>query len=128
MDNLQKLKNYLDGVLDVPTIKKWIEPLKYIGTLEKTLFLGAPDRKNLQWVRQNLLEDIKPAAIGEHQVDDGGNECVLAEQLGGFLAAGGPNGVIAAARERLLRDGADALIIIDNKYPDLLAVHVRSLH
>jgi chromosomal replication initiator protein len=58
MDNLQKLKNYLDGVLDVPTIKKWIEPLKYIGTLEKSLFLGAPDRKNLQWVRQNLLEDI----------------------------------------------------------------------
>ncbi len=58
MDNLQKLKNYLKSVLDEPTIKKWIEPLKYIGTLENTLFLGAPDKKNLQWVKQNLLEDI----------------------------------------------------------------------
>ncbi len=58
MDNLQKLKTYLESVLDEPTIQKWIEPLKYIGTLETTLFLGAPDRKNLQWVRQNLLEDI----------------------------------------------------------------------
>jgi chromosomal replication initiator protein len=58
MDNLQKLKNYLKGVLDEPSIKKWIEPLKYIGTLENTLFLGAPDKKNLQWVKQNLLEDI----------------------------------------------------------------------
>ena len=58
MDNLQKLKNYLNGVLDEPTIRKWIEPLKYIGTLEKTLFLGAPDKKNMQWVKQNLLEDI----------------------------------------------------------------------
>ena len=45
MDNLQKLKNYLKSVLDEPTIKKWIEPLKYIGTLENTLFLGAPDKK-----------------------------------------------------------------------------------
>ena len=58
MDNLQKLKNYLKGVLDEPSIKKWIEPLKYIGTLENTIFLGAPDKKNLQWVKQNLLEDI----------------------------------------------------------------------
>jgi chromosomal replication initiator protein len=58
MDNLQKLKNYLKNVLDEPTIKKWIDPLKYIGTLENTLFLGAPDKKNLQWVKQNLLEDI----------------------------------------------------------------------
>lgn len=58
MDNLQKLKNYLNGVLDEPTIRKWIEPLKYIGTLEKTLFLGAPDKKNMQWVKQNLLDDI----------------------------------------------------------------------
>ena len=58
MDNLQKLKNYLKSVLDEPTIKKWIEPLKYIGSLENTLFLGAPDKKNLQWVKQNLLEDI----------------------------------------------------------------------
>ena len=41
-----------------PSIKKWIEPLKYIGTLENTLFLGAPDKKNLQWIKQNLLEDI----------------------------------------------------------------------
>jgi len=58
MDNLKKLKNYLNGVLDEPTIKKWIDPLKYIGTLEKTLFLGSPDRKNMQWVKQNLLDDI----------------------------------------------------------------------
>lgn len=58
MDNLQKLKTYLKGVLDEPSIKKWIEPLKYIGTLENTIFLGAPDKKNLQWVKQNLLEDI----------------------------------------------------------------------
>lgn len=58
MENLQKLKNYLEGVLDEPTLKKWIEPLKYIGSLEKTLFLGSPDRKNLLWVKQNLLEDI----------------------------------------------------------------------
>ncbi len=58
MDNLQKLKTYLKSVLDEPTIKKWIEPLKYIGTLENTLFLGAPDKKNLQSVKQNLLEDI----------------------------------------------------------------------
>ncbi len=58
MDNLEKLKNYLQGVLDEPSIKKWIDPLKYIGTLENTLFLGAPDKKNLQWIKQNLLEDI----------------------------------------------------------------------
>ena len=58
MDNLQKLKNYLKSVLDEPIDKKWIEPLKYIGTLENTLFLGAPDKKNLQWVKQNLLENI----------------------------------------------------------------------
>src|SRR5512138_1103351 len=58
MDNLQKLQTYLRSVLDEPTMKKWIDPLKYIGTLEGTLFLGAPDKKNMQWVRQNLLEDI----------------------------------------------------------------------
>jgi len=58
MDNLEKLKNYLQGVLDEPSIKKWIEPLKYIGTLDNTLFLGAPEKKNLLWIKQNLLEDI----------------------------------------------------------------------
>jgi len=58
MDNLEKLKNYLHGVLDEPSIKKWIDPLKYIGTLENTLFLGAPNKKNLHWIKQNLLEDI----------------------------------------------------------------------
>jgi chromosomal replication initiation ATPase DnaA len=58
MDNLEKLKNYLQGVLDEPSIKKWIEPLKYIGSLDNTLFLGAPEKKNLLWIKQNLLEDI----------------------------------------------------------------------
>ena len=58
MDNLEKLKNYLKSVLDEPSYKKWIEPLKYIGTLENTLFLGAPEQKNLLWIKQNLLEDI----------------------------------------------------------------------
>jgi len=58
MDNLEKLKNYLKGVLDEPSLKKWIEPLKYIGSLDNTLFLGAPEQKNLVWIKQNLLEDI----------------------------------------------------------------------
>ena len=58
MDNLEKLKNYLKGVLDEPSLKKWIEPLKYIGSLDNILFLGAPEQKNLIWIKQNLLEDI----------------------------------------------------------------------
>ncbi|MBN2346245.1 MAG: chromosomal replication initiator protein DnaA [Candidatus Aminicenantes bacterium] len=58
MDNLEKLKNYLKNVLDEPTRKKWIEPLKYIGSVDKTLFLGSPDQKNLRWIKQNLLEEI----------------------------------------------------------------------
>lgn len=58
MENLEKLKNYLQSVLDEPSMKKWIEPLKYIGTLDNTLFLGAPDKRNLQWIKQNLLEEI----------------------------------------------------------------------
>ncbi len=58
MDNFKKLKNYLKTVLDEPSMNKWIEPLKYIGFLDNTLFLGAPDKKNLSWIKQNLLEDI----------------------------------------------------------------------
>ena len=58
MDNLKKLNNYLKSVLDEPSYKKWIEPLKYIGTLENTLFLGAPEQKNLLWIKQNLLDNI----------------------------------------------------------------------
>jgi len=58
MDNLEKLKNYLKGVLDEPSLKKWIEPLKYIGSLDNILFLGDPEQKNLIWIKQNLLEDI----------------------------------------------------------------------
>ena len=58
MNNLEKLTNYLKGVLDEPSFKKWIEPLKYIGTLEDTLFLGAPEQKNLIWIKQNLLDNI----------------------------------------------------------------------
>ena len=58
MNNLKQLTNYLKGVLDEPSYKKWIEPLKYIGTLENTLFLGAPEQKNLLWIKQNLLDNI----------------------------------------------------------------------
>lgn len=58
MNNLEKLTNYLKSVLDEPSFKKWIEPLKYIGTLEDTLFLGAPEQKNLIWIKQNLLDNI----------------------------------------------------------------------
>jgi chromosomal replication initiator protein len=58
MNNLEKLTNYLKNVLDEPSYKKWIEPLKYIGALENTLFLGATEQKNLIWIKQNLLDSI----------------------------------------------------------------------
>ena len=59
MDNLEKLKNYLQSVLDEPSIKKWIEPLKYIGSLDNTLFLGAPETK------ESPLDQAESA--GRHQ-------------------------------------------------------------
>jgi chromosomal replication initiator protein len=58
MNNLEKLTNYLKSVLDEPSFKKWIAPLKYIGSLDNTLFLGAPEQKNLLWIKQNLLDNI----------------------------------------------------------------------
>jgi len=58
MNNLEKLTEYLKSLLDEPSYKKWIKPLKYIGSLENTLFLGAPDQKTLLWIKQNLLDNI----------------------------------------------------------------------
>jgi len=58
MNNLEKLTDYLKSLLDEPSYKKWIKPLKYIGSLENTLFLGAPDQKTLLWIKQNLLDNI----------------------------------------------------------------------
>jgi chromosomal replication initiator protein len=58
MNNMEKLTEYLKSVLDEPSFKKWIAPLKYIGSLENTLFLGAPEQKNLLWIKQNLLDNI----------------------------------------------------------------------
>jgi chromosomal replication initiator protein len=58
MNDLEKIKEHLKSVLDEPSFNKWIEPLKYIGTLDETLFIGAPDRKIVKWLKQNLLENI----------------------------------------------------------------------
>ncbi len=58
MNQLDKLKTHLQSVLDDPSYRKWIEPMKLIGTLDGTLFVGVPDRKILKWLKQNLLENI----------------------------------------------------------------------
>lgn len=56
--SLDQVKEYLKTVLDAPLYRKWIDPLKYIGTLEDTIFVGAPDFKSINWLKQNLLETI----------------------------------------------------------------------
>jgi len=58
MNNLKKIKEHLKTALDEPSYKKWIDPLVHIGTFEKFIFIGVPEKKNFNWLRQNLLENI----------------------------------------------------------------------
>jgi len=51
-------RNYLKETLDNPTFSKWIEPLSYIGTMNKIVFVGSPDPQKTQWIKSNLLEKL----------------------------------------------------------------------
>lgn len=58
MNDFELVKQYLKRILDSPTYKKRISPLSYIGTKNKVAFVGVEDKKNLSWLKNNLLEKI----------------------------------------------------------------------
>ncbi len=68
MNQLDEIKKHLKEVLDDPTYKKWVDPLKYIGDHEQTIFIGTPDSKSCNWLKQNLLESINKFTLNKFNV------------------------------------------------------------
>jgi chromosomal replication initiator protein len=58
MNDFEVTKNYLEKILDKPTYNKWILPLSYIGTNNNIAFVGSPDKKKTEWLKNNLLDKI----------------------------------------------------------------------
>jgi len=58
MENFNKIKNYLKTVLDKPTYDKWVEPLIFVKTMNKIIFVGSPDKKKTSWIKKNLSKKI----------------------------------------------------------------------
>jgi chromosomal replication initiator protein len=58
MENFERIKNFIETVLDKPTFDKWISPLSYIAKINKMILVGSTDVKKLSWIKENLLEKI----------------------------------------------------------------------
>jgi chromosomal replication initiator protein len=65
MENFNKIKTYLKTILDKPTYDKWVEPLTFIKTMNKIIFVGSPDKKKTSWIKKNLLKKITTYAKNE---------------------------------------------------------------
>jgi len=56
--SFNQIKDFLKEKLDAPLYLKWVDPLLPIGTVGETLFVAVPDRRTLDWLRENVLADI----------------------------------------------------------------------
>lgn len=58
MEEFNRLKSYLEEILDNPTYQKWAEQIFLIGCNNNLLFVGVPNNDTLTWFKSNLLERI----------------------------------------------------------------------
>lgn len=58
MENFERIKSFIETVLDRPTFEKWISPLAFITKYDKIILVGSKDVKKLSWIKQNILENI----------------------------------------------------------------------
>jgi len=58
MEDFERIKKFIETVLDKPTFDKWISPLSFIASVNKIVLVGSTDIKKLFWIKQNLLDKI----------------------------------------------------------------------